>query len=240
MEADVHMARQIQEAFFPRNYPVFPSGAAPEASRLKIAHRYVAASTLGGDFFDVIQLSDTTCGVLVCDVMGHGVRAGLLTALIRGVVEEVGEWSDDPAHVLGEINRGLMPIVHQTGQPVFATAFYGVIDSAAGKITYSNGGHPPPFLLQRATGSLARLALVNPEPAAGLMEGFTYSSQVVEFPPGSLLLGYTDGLIEASDPSGQMFGEESLQQLIQQNPRPIRIGPARPARQAGQGLHRKE
>lgn len=90
MEADLAMARQVQEAFLNRAYPTFPAGAPEEVSRLRFAHRYLPTTTLGGDFFAILQLSDSQCGVLVCDVMGHGVRAGLLTALIRGVVEEMG------------------------------------------------------------------------------------------------------------------------------------------------------
>ena len=70
MEADVLMARQIQQAFIPRAYPVFPAGVRPEASALRFAHRYIAATTLGGDFFDLVPISDSRCGILICDVMG--------------------------------------------------------------------------------------------------------------------------------------------------------------------------
>ncbi len=210
MEEDVRMARQIQEAFFPRRYPVFPRNTPAERSALRFAHRYVPAATLGGDFFDIIQLSDTRCGVLVCDVMGHGVRAGLLTALIRGVVEELGPRADDPARVLAEINHGLIPVINATGQPVFATAFYGVVDTAAATLTHANAGHPPPLVLRGATGAVEPLALDNPEPAAGLMEDFAYSRHAVPFQPGDVLLGYTDGLFEASDASGAMFGDTRL------------------------------
>jgi phosphoserine phosphatase RsbU/P len=214
MEADLQMARQLQEAFFPRVYPCFPASASPEASALRFAHRYVPASTLGGDFFDVIPISDTRCGVLICDVMGHGVRAGLLTALIRGVVEEFGARADDPAHVLGEINRGLIPIVQQTGQPTFATAFFAVIDVATNSMTYSNAGHPPPFVLRGSTGTFDQLTATNPEPAAGLIQNFNYTHQQCAFGPGDVLLGYTDGLFEASNAAGRMFGEIELGNLI--------------------------
>jgi len=217
MEADLRMARQVQEAFFSRNYPVFPRTAAPEASALKFAYRYVAATTLGGDFFDVIQLSDHRCGVLVCDVMGHGVRAGLLTALIRGVVGELGERADDPAYVLAEINRGLLPILHQTGQLVFASAFFGVIDLAAGTLVYSSAGHPPPFVLHRAPAAVDELALANPEPAAGIVEDFSYSRHTCDFGPGSVLIGYTDGLIEACNATDCMFGEQKVRALLLEN-----------------------
>ena len=217
METDVRMARQVQEAFFPRTTPVFPRGVSVAASALRFAHHYAPAATLGGDFFDIVQLSDTRCGVLVCDVMGHGVRAGLLTALIRGVVEELGPRGADPAHVLGEINRSLIPIVQQTGEPVFATAFYGVIDIAAGTLTYGNAGHPAPLVLRAANGAVEELALANPEPATGLIADFGYSSARCRFHSGDQLLGYTDGLIEASKADDTMFGEARLREIIGQS-----------------------
>jgi sigma-B regulation protein RsbU (phosphoserine phosphatase) len=214
MEADVLMARQIQQAFIPRTYPVFPGSARPETSALRFAHRYIAATTLGGDFFDLVAISDTRCGILVCDVMGHGVRAGLLTALIRGVVEECCIQVGDPGRVLGEINRGLMPIVRETGQPVFATAFYGVIDISASTLTYANAGHPPPFLVRQGQDQATTLGLIDPEPATGLIEGFAYSHRECEFRPGDMLLAYTDGVVEAVNSEGKMFGEDRLRALV--------------------------
>jgi sigma-B regulation protein RsbU (phosphoserine phosphatase) len=214
MEADVQMARQIQESFIPRNFPVFPRNAAPAESALRFAHRYIAASTLGGDFFHITQLSDAKCGVLVCDVMGHGVRAGLITALIRGVVEELGERAQDPAKVLAEINHTLTPILEKTGQPMFATAFFGVVDIVGQTLTYANAGHPPPFILQRSERTVARLVSSDPEPAAGLVENFAYTRRSCRFCTGDALLGFTDGLFEAADPSGHEFGEARLQELV--------------------------
>jgi len=217
METDLQMACQIQESFFPREYPVFPRGVPEEASQLRFAHRYIPAATLGGDFFDVIPLSDTQCGVLVCDVMGHGVRAGLLTALIRGVVEEFAPRVAEPALVLAEINRGLMPIIRQTGQPVFATAFYAIIDTLAATVHYANAGHPPPVIRHRASDLISSLGWDNPEPAAGLMESFVYSSRAVPFEPGDTLLAYTDGFMEASDATGAMFGKIRLAAFLREH-----------------------
>ncbi|MEO6992321.1 MAG: SpoIIE family protein phosphatase, partial [Lacunisphaera sp.] len=214
METDLQMACQIQEAFFPSEYPTFPRGVPAEASQLRFAHRYLPAATLGGDFFDVIPLSDTQCGVLVCDVMGHGVRAGLLTALIRGVVEEFAQRVIEPALVLAGINRGLMPIIQQTGQPVFATAFYAVIDTDTATVTYANAGHPPPLIRPGVGDSIISLGWENPEPATGLMEGFVYSSRTVPFGPGDTLLAYTDGFMEASDATGMMFGKSRLADFL--------------------------
>ncbi len=214
METDLRMARQVQEAFITRTPPVFPRGVRPEASALHFSHRYIPATTLGGDFFDVVQLSDTKCGVLVCDVMGHGVRAGLLTALIRGIIGELGPRAADPSHVLAEINASLMPIVEQTGQPVFASAFFGVVDLAAGILSYGNAGHPPPLVRHARTKTIERLVPSDPEPATGLLGEFVYSRNECPFLPGDLFLGYTDGILEAANDEGGMFGEEGLRAVL--------------------------
>jgi phosphoserine phosphatase RsbU/P len=214
MEADLLMAQQVQEAFLTRPYPVFPRGVSETNSALRLAHRYLPATTLGGDFFDFVQLSDSECGVLVCDVMGHGVRAGLLTALVRGVVEELGPRASDPAHVLAEINRSLMPIVERTGQPVFATVFFGVIDTAKATLAYGNAGHPAPLVLRNGSNAIARLAPVDPEPATGLLGDFAYTRFECPFAPGDLLLGYTDGVLEAANNDGQIFGEERIRAVL--------------------------
>lgn len=210
METDVGMARQIQETFLPRTYPIFPRGVPAEASALRFAHRYIPTTTLGGDFFQIIQFDDEKCGILVCDVMGHGVRAGLLTALIRGVVAEFGKRAANPCRVLAEINRSLTPVLEQTGQPVFATAFFGVIDTAAATLTYSNAGHPPPLILRAGADTVTRLVPPDPEPAAGLIEGFNYTRHETSFNPGDFFLAYTDGVIETANPAGEIFGEERL------------------------------
>lgn len=210
METDLRMACQIQDVFLTQTCPVFPRGVPVEASALRFASRYVPAASLGGDFFEVIQLSDTQCVVLICDVMGHGVRAGLLTALIRGLVSELDERAENPAQVLAEINRGFLPVFRRTGQPVFASVFCGVIDTESGRLTYANAGHPPPLHLRRATGTAVPLRHASPEPAAGLVDGFMFTRYECEFAVGDILLCYTDGVLEAADANGDLFGEERL------------------------------
>lgn len=216
MEADVFMARQLQEAFLSRPYPVFPRGVAPAASALRFTHCYVPATTLGGDFFDVIQFSDTRCGLIICDVMGHGVRAGLLTAMIRGVVQEMGARAADPALVLAEINDTLCPLVEHTGQTMFASAFFALVDLETSTLRYANAGHPPPLVMRASDGQIDRLTLTDPEPATGLLPQFTYSANEITLAPGDRLIAYTDGLIEAADSRGAYFGEDRLCFLLGQ------------------------
>ena len=214
MEADVRMACRVQEAFLPRSYPVFPKGVPEEASTLRFAHRYIPATTLGGDFIHIHPLSDSSCGILICDVMGHGVRAGLLTALIRGVVEEMEERASNPAHVIAEINRGLTPIMEQTGEPIFATAFFAVIDTSSATLTYSNAGHPAPLVRRGFEGTVLSLTSSDPEPAAGLVDNFPYTNSTTNFSPGDCLIMYTDGLFEASDAESAMYGEGKIKAFV--------------------------
>src|SRR5437879_5953277 len=105
LEADFNMAREIQQIFLPHQYPTFPHWAAPEQSALRFSHRYLPAAAVGGDFFDIFPITDTTAGIFICDVMGHGMRAALVTAIMRGLVEELMPVAADPGKFLTEINR---------------------------------------------------------------------------------------------------------------------------------------
>ena len=128
MEADLEMARELQAAFIPRHYPVFPARSSPEQSAIQFCHRYTTTTELGGDFFDIRAISDTEAGVLVCDVMGHGVRAALVASIMRGLAEELKEIAAHPGQFLTEINQSLCAILKQTPTQMFATAFYLVVD----------------------------------------------------------------------------------------------------------------
>src|ERR1044071_2242102 len=114
LEADFNMAREIQEIFLPQQYPTFPPSVAPADSSLRFSHRYLPAAAVGGDFFDVLPISATTAGVFICDVMGHGMRAALITAIMRGLVEELMPVAADPGKLLTEINRSLHAILRRT------------------------------------------------------------------------------------------------------------------------------
>src|SRR6266567_7441605 len=124
LEADINMAREIQEIFLPQQYPNFPHSVASEQSALRFSHRYLPAAVVGGDFFNVFPITDTTAGVFICDVMGHGMRAALVTAIMRGLLEELMPLAADPGRFLAEINRSLRAILRRTREPFLATAFY--------------------------------------------------------------------------------------------------------------------
>jgi serine phosphatase RsbU (regulator of sigma subunit)/CheY-like chemotaxis protein len=199
MEADLDMARELQVAFLPRHYPVFPPHASPDQSALQFCHRYSTSTELGGDFFDVLALSDTMAGILICDVMGHGVRAALVTAIVRGLVEELREDADDPGELMTQMNRSLCAILQQTTTPLFATAVYAVVDAARGVVRWANAGHPAPYHLRRSAGVVERLVRADgkkADPALGLMNDTTYHAEERRLSAGDLLMLFTDGLYE--------------------------------------------
>ncbi|MEY2466098.1 MAG: phosphoserine phosphatase RsbU/P, partial [Verrucomicrobiota bacterium] len=114
LQADFNMAREIQQIFLPNQYPTFPQSVTPEKSALRFSHRYISAAAVGGDFFDIFPITDSTAGVFICDVMGHGMRAALITAIMRGLIEELMPVAADAGKFLTEINRSLRAILRRT------------------------------------------------------------------------------------------------------------------------------
>ncbi len=107
MEDDLKMAREIQVAMLPQQYPSFPQNAVPGSSRFGFTHRYLPSGTVGGDFFTISALSDDEAGVFICDVAGHGVRSALVTAMIRALVEEMKPLAASPGPFLTKLNADL-------------------------------------------------------------------------------------------------------------------------------------
>src|SRR5207248_865042 len=124
LEDDLDMASEIQQAFLPHQFPAFPRGVALEQSALQFHSRYLPTGAVGGDFFHVLPLSETQAGVFICDVMGHGVRAALVTAIQRALIEELMDVAHDPGEFLTRINHALLSILRRTRTPMFASAFY--------------------------------------------------------------------------------------------------------------------
>jgi len=216
MAAELDMARELQSAFLPRQYPVFPADASPERSALQFCHRYFTSTELGGDFFDVLALSDTQAGVLICDVMGHGVRAALVTAIVRGLVEELRDQAADPGAFTTGMNRSLCAILYQTSTPLFASALYACIDVERGVVRWANAGHPAPFHVRRAVGEVGRLqqAGVKTGPALGVMNNAVYATAEQPLAPGDLLMFFTDGLYEIDGADGALYEMKQLTEAI--------------------------
>jgi sigma-B regulation protein RsbU (phosphoserine phosphatase) len=218
LEEDLATARELQHALLPQHYPRFPSSAAPGASALRFHHFFRASSGVGGDFFDVFQLSDALAGVFICDVMGHGVRAALVAALLRALVEELRACATEPARFLQALNRGLAHLLKHTRLTMFVSACYLLADLARGQLHYANAGHPTPLCVHRARRSAERLPFdgSKPDPVLGIFEDAQYHSWSSELSAGDALLLFTDGLFEVEGVDGQYYDQSQLLRAVSQ------------------------
>lgn len=217
LEDDLKMAREVQMAFLPQQFPSFPRKAPPEESALRFYSRYFPATVLGGDFFHVLPISETAAGVLICDVMGHGVRAALVTAIHRALMEELQAFAADPAAFLGQMNQALLSILRRTRSPMFASAFYLAVDVATGRMQYANAGHPRPLHVRRAADQTLLLGSAGsrPGPALGVFEGTTYANHECSVAERDLVVLFTDGLYEVENREGELFDQTHLLRAVQ-------------------------
>jgi len=211
MEADLALARGVQLALLPRNYPVYPAGVSADRSTLQFNQRWIPSAKVAGDLFDVFPVGIDEAGVFLCDVMGHGVRAALVTALLRGLVRENLHLASRPGIFLAAINRGLQTLLGQTGDLVFVTAAYVVVHAGTGALRMANAGHPAPLHLQRRDGRVVSLAHPDgPGPALGLLSDPGYAEFVAVLAPGDSVVLFTDGLFEVAGASDEEFGRARL------------------------------
>lgn len=217
MEDDLTMAREIQQALMPQNFPSFPPAAPPEQSALRFHKLYLPSGQVGGDFFDVLPLSDTQASILICDVMGHGMRAALVMAIVRGITEELTLVSDKPGDFLTELNRDFTAVFKQAEPGMLATALHLVVDVSTGDLLFANAGHPSPVIVRRRNGNVQAVGAAQggrAGPALGLTEEAEYHSTRLSLEIGDVLLLYTDGLCEVERPDRETFGEERLRAAL--------------------------
>jgi phosphoserine phosphatase RsbU/P len=212
LEADLRMARDVQLALLPRDYPTISRFGSSGCRALSFAHCYRPAEAVGGDFFDIFPLSPSRAGVFICDVMGHGLRAALITAVIRTLLEELRPLMDNPGRFLSALNLRLRAILERVDEPFIASAFYLVADAAANETHFANAGHPAPIHVRRNDQIVEQLWGPSGKagPGLGLFDEISYSTLRSPFAQNDCILLFTDGLYEVESPSGEEFGLNSV------------------------------
>ncbi len=162
-------------------------------------------------------ISETQAAVFICDVMGHGVRAALVTAIQRTLVEELQPVAHEPGEFLTQMNRALLSILRRTRSPMFASAFYLVADVATGVMRYANAGHPRPLHLRRGAGVATFLdgGTVRPGPALGVFDGAVYLTFETLIAAEDLVLLFTDGLYEVESAKGELYDQTLLLRSVE-------------------------
>lgn len=203
IETELETARQIQSSILPATLP--------ELENLRIAASYLPMTAVAGDFYEFVRRDNNHLGILVADVSGHGIPAALISSMIKVAVQFVSVHADDPAGLLGGLNR----ILWGEGQGQFASAAYVWIDTERRNALYSAAGHPPLLWWRNATGDMQRIE------SNGLLFGFGPDS---EYPVCSLplercdrFLLYTDGVTETENAAGEAFGDLQLERVVRNN-----------------------
>ncbi len=217
MDMELALAREVQQALLPQSYPTFPRGVPDGDSALHFSHRYLPEGRVGGDFFTINQISDTQVGVLVCDVMGHGVHAALVTAVERVLVEEIHGCSDDPGAFLAELNARLHHFFEPLPTSMFVTAVYLVIDTITGVVRFANASHPQPIHICRTQHTVRTMGeMEGRHPfALGVVKNSTYPTEEDVVKAGDFLLLYTDGLCDLGDDKDLAPDDPQFLRLIQ-------------------------
>jgi len=218
MEQELSLAGQIQSSFLPTDLPERPGWQITAV--LEPAHQ------TAGDFYDVIPLRNGRLGILVADVADKGMGAALYMALCRTLLRTYAlEYHDRPDFVMKVTNRR---ILMDTDVTMFVTVFYGVLDPVSGKLVYCNAGHHPPLLV-RSSASGTVEPLTRTGMALGVVPAGSWERGFVEIAPRDQLVLYTDGMTDAQDATGALFGRDRLVDVA-------RAHAGCPAREAAQHL----
>jgi len=204
MEGELNVARDIQLGIVPAMFPPFP-----ERDEFDLHASLESAREVGGDLYDFFLLDEDHLCLAIGDVSGKGVPASLFMAVTITLLRAVGHLTDRPDDVLKRVNA---PLSRDNEAAMFVTLFYAVYDVRTGELTYSSGGHPPPCIV-RADGSVEFL----PQTAGaglGVSSRIAFGAGTARLACGDGLLLYTDGVTEAMDPGGDMFGEARLQAAL--------------------------
>jgi phosphoserine phosphatase RsbU/P len=208
LEHDLVMAKGIQEALLPTRHYVFPARSIAGQSRVECSSVYRPAKAVGGDFFSMVPISDSQVGILICDIMGHGLRAALGTAIVRGLVEELREHAAHPADFLTRLNFSLRAILRNIDEPLLVTACYLVVSAENDEILFSSAGHPTPIIIDRLTAHVSQMGERRRAhgPALALFDDATYGMETAHLSEHEMALLFTDGATEMSDADGNEIG----------------------------------
>lgn len=194
-ERELERAREIQQSLLPKEIPQIPA--------FEVAGAWQPASTVGGDYYDVLRLGDHRLGICIADVVGKGVSAALLMANVQAAVHAFASESESPAQLCCKVNT----LLHEniaTGK--FVSFLYGILDGNMHTFQYSNAGHLRPILVSDGSSQM----LEQGGAVLGVFPVWTYEDSMVEMRPGDRLLLFTDGITEASNTSGQEFEEAGI------------------------------
>jgi serine phosphatase RsbU (regulator of sigma subunit)/predicted ester cyclase len=202
IEQELLVAHRIQQASLPNEVPSLEGW--------EITPLYQPAWEVGGDFYDFFELDEGRLGVVVGDATGKGVPAALVAEATSNMLRALAQGlaSSSPGEVLERVNETLLARIPPN---TFVTCFYAILEPESGSLTYANAGHDLPYLRRSNGGTDELRARGMP---LGLMPGMSYEQKETMLQLGETALLYSDGLVEAHDSTGEMFGFPRLRELV--------------------------
>jgi serine phosphatase RsbU (regulator of sigma subunit) len=182
--------------------------APPDWPELTWAVHYAPLDHLGGDYYDYAQPTPDHLGLLIADASGHSIAAAMVAIMTRIAFAEVSPRATSPGEVLTALNARLLGVADER----FVTAFYGMLDRERRALRYSAAGHPDPYLVDGRTGEVRALAIRGF--LLGIMPDEVYAEREVPIHQGDRIVFFTDGLVEARNSIGELYGTERLQQCL--------------------------
>lgn len=204
VDRELHAVADMQRSLLPSVLPEIPN--------LGLAAHYQTSKWAGGDYYDVFALPDGRWGLWIADVSGHGTPAAVMMAITHAVAHGYPGSPDPPEVFLRHINQKLVER-YTAHTEAFVTAFYGIFDPVSRTLTYANAGHNPPRLKRCGDGSILSLEEASGLPL-GVFEDSDYTAARFALRPGDQVIFYTDGVTDATDPNGRMFGMDRLDQSL--------------------------
>jgi sigma-B regulation protein RsbU (phosphoserine phosphatase) len=207
LEDEIALAGTVQKALLPEETPSIPG--------LEVAAYSRPAEFVGGDYFDFIDFRAGTHGLLIADVAGHGVSAGLQMANLQALARAIIPTTDSPTAVVRRLD-GLLR--HNIRFTTFVSLFIGAFDAKARTLSYCNAGHNPPLIWHEEQGKEPAPHWLDPTgPAIALVEEAHFDGAVLHLQAGDVLVLYTDGVVEATDRDNNFFGTRSLVSAVQRS-----------------------
>ncbi len=201
---ELKRAREIQRAMLPEKEP--------KLDWLEISASFLTAEEMGGDYYDYLQLSPTTFGIVIGDATGHEIPAGILVAMAKSCLHTLIRIDASVESVMQRMNEMVYETMKTMKRKLLMSFCYVILDTTNSTLTFSSAGHPPPYHYRQRIGKLDTLeSFAYP---LGVRRNIVYQAQKVQFQPGDIFIFYSDGIVEVENDKKEPFGYERIEQTI--------------------------
>jgi phosphoserine phosphatase RsbU/P len=202
LNTELEMARKIQLSILPQELP--------KLAGLDIAARFRPMASVGGDFYDFINVDDKHLGILLADVSGHGLPSALIASMLQVAIAVQVDHASEPGKVLSGLNKALCGKFTEN----FVTAAYVFVDMVKNQVRYAGAGHPP--VVRYISSNAKACTVMENGIVLGMVDGATYETLELPLESGDRYVLYTDGIVEAANPNAELYGTDRLTRFVEE------------------------